>query len=150
VPYEVQVEMPAISDITDRDTPLTQVRGSWSLISLLLSISVFAVAAILAVLNLRRRNDDVDWRLEQRIARLRTLSYITVLLALVPAILFFVFDDLSGARVWVNSNTILVAVAFLIVCAFIVAGLISGMLLKKNVDTQDGEFATAEGDYLPE
>jgi hypothetical protein len=155
VPYEVQIPIgtPEEEVIPEPVVPERGITGSWSLVSLLLSIFVFAASAILAFLNLRRRDEDdeeeyLDEDQQARPAYLRALSYVTALLALVPGILFFALDDLSKSMVGVNDNTIPVAIAFSIICVLIAIYAILSTMAKRNTDDFDNEFATVGGEYL--
>jgi uncharacterized repeat protein (TIGR02543 family) len=135
------------TSIPDPPTP-GDLKGNWSLISLLLSVLVFAAAAILALIYARRSDDYIDWRLSKRLRRLRIMSAATAILALAPAIVFFVLDDLTGAMVVTNVNTTVVVIAFLVVCVLVAVCLISDILLKRALGIQDDDFQSAQGDYL--
>jgi hypothetical protein len=149
-PYVVQVPLGTPDTVIDPEPIPQGPPGSWSLVSLLLSIFILATAVILALLNLRRRDEDEYLEDDQqtRPAYLRALSYVTALLALVPGILFFALDNLSGPMQAVNNNTVLIAITFLIICVLIAVRAILNIVSRKNTGGSDSEFATTEGGYL--
>jgi uncharacterized repeat protein (TIGR02543 family) len=139
VPYEVpeQEETTVIPTPEPPTTSPEPIPTNWSLVSLLLALIAFAAAVLLAVLSFRRRYEDEDEpiqdRDESRLARLRLFSGVIALLGLVPAVIFFILDDITGQMLILNEHTFIVAIAAVVELALIVIRLIMG----RSQDTDD-------------
>jgi hypothetical protein len=172
VPYESATSVeeatpapPELAQIEDEETPLANIEtGSWSLISLLMSVLAFMAAIILAFVSLRRRKDetaeaeignnmslnstgtqDQAEKEAKRLNRIRLLSGVVALLGLAPAVVFLVLDDLTARMVVANGNTLFVAIAFAVVCALIIIRLVAGRKPKQDSGDDDGSLPALSG-----
>ena len=119
-----------IDDIIDGNVPLgnTNVSGTWSLLSMILSVAAVAIAAIFAItLFAKRKREEVieehgedSERLAVIEKRATLLKNMTIILGAMTIIMWLYTDDLSLGVTWINMFTPIAAV----LCAVTVALLV--------------------------
>jgi uncharacterized repeat protein (TIGR02543 family) len=124
---------PADSKKAETTTPLSP-EGSWALLNLILAIIGALLALVaLAVFLVTRKNDDDDDEGKRRQA---WPQFVTLLLAIVGCILFFLTEDLSLPMRYVDGWTIWQVV----VLAALILFVILGGVLSKTVEKEEKSY----------
>lgn len=127
-------------EISDADVPLGSfdTSGAWSLLSLILAILAISVSAIAIVWNIIRRISKKEEEIEEGRGLVQGKSFllgaITIMLGVLPLLVFLIVDDMALSAVWINANTAVVTVFFGV---FVLAGL--AYLLVKRFDKKDDD-----------
>ena len=110
-------------DIINGDVPLgnISVTGAWSALSMFLSISAIAIAALYAIGFLVRRKraemlGDIGTFDEESLELIKKrgnlLRFITIIVAVMTLVIWLYMDDRTTALVWINAFTPMVAILF--------------------------------------